>query len=457
MAKKKAKVKAKKITKTKSIKKLVKKVAKPARSGKAVKKAVKKAPKKAAPSSKGTVLIIGAGGVGSVTAHKCAMNSEVFKKIHLASRSIGKPNAIKKSVKERTGVNIQTHVVDADLAKNVVALIKQVRPEVVINVALPYQDLAIMDACLITKVHYIDTANYEPIDEAHFEYSWQWAYQKKYEQAGIMAVLGAGFDPGVSNAYCAYLLKKYFDTVRFVDIVDANAGSHDKGFATNFNPEINLREVTQVVRHFVNGQWVETPPVMNQGSVHFAFDYPVAGPKESYLLFHEEMESLAKNLPGLERMRFWMTFGENYLNHLRVMRSIGIDSIKPINFKGQKIVPMEFLKALLPDPSSLATNYSGKTVIGCIVTGVKDGVESTKFIYNVCDHAETFKEVGSQAISYTAGVPPMVAAMMIMQGKWQGAGVYNVEQLDPEPFLESVSANGLPYEVVDHEPLPEKI
>lgn len=408
-------------------------------------------------STKGTVLIIGAGGVGSVTAHKCAMNKEVFKKIHLASRSIGKPNAIKKSVKQRTGVTIQTHVVDADKVKQVIALIKKVKPEVVINVALPYQDLVIMDACLQTGVHYIDTANYEPKDKAHFEYKQQWAFQSKYKKAGIMAVLGAGFDPGVTNAYCAYLLKKNFDTIRFVDIVDANAGSHDKAFATNFNPEINIREVTQVVRHFENGEWVETPAILDTKSTHFTFDYPVAGPKESYLLYHEEMESLAKNLPGLERMRFWMTFSENYLNHLRVMRNIGIDSIKPIDFQGKKVVPMEFLKALLPDPASLATNYGGKTVIGCIVTGVKDGVESTKFIYNVSDHAETFKEVGSQAISYTAGVPPMVAAMMVMQGKWTGAGVYNVEQLDPEPFLDEVSKNGLPFKVVDHEPLPEKI
>lgn len=407
--------------------------------------------------TKGTVLIIGAGGVGAVTAHKCAMNKEVFKKIHLASRTIGKPNAIKKDIKKRWGVNIETHTVDADFAKKVAALIKKVKPEVVINVALPYQDLAIMDACLETRVHYIDTANYEPKDEAHFEYSWQWAYKKQYEKAGIMAVLGAGFDPGVTNAYCALILKKYFDKIRFVDILDANAGSHDKGFATNFNPEINLREVTQEVKHFENGEWVKTPPVMNEGSVHFSFDYPVAGPRESYLLFHEEMESLAKNLPGLERMRFWMTFGQNYLTHLRVMESIGISRIDPIDFQGKKVVPMEFLKALLPDPASLATNYSGKTVIGCIITGVKDGVESTKYIYNVCDHAETFKEVGSQAISYTAGVPPVIAAMMVMTGKWQGQGVFNVEELDPEPFLDTLAKNGLPYEIVDHEPLPEKI
>ncbi len=404
-----------------------------------------------------TVLIIGAGGVGSVTAHKCAMNADVFTKIHLASRTIGKPNTIKADIKRRWGVDITTHAVDADKAKEVAALIRKTKPAVVINVALPYQDLAIMDACLETGVHYIDTANYEPKDEAHFEYSWQWAYQSRFKKRGIMAVLGAGFDPGVTNAYCAYILKKYFDKVRFVDILDANAGSHDKGFATNFNPEINIREVTQEVKHFNKGKWVKTPAVMNEGSVHFSFNYPVAGPRESYLLFHEEMESLAKNLPGLERLRFWMTFGQNYLTHLRVMESIGISRIDPIDFKGQKIIPMEFLKALLPDPASLATKYTGKTVIGCIVTGVKDGKESTKYIYNVCDHAKCFKEVGSQAISYTAGVPPVIAAMMVLKGIWKGAGVFNVEQLDPEPFLNTLAKNGLPFKVVNYKPLPAKI
>ena len=408
-------------------------------------------------SSKGTVLIIGAGGVGHVTAHKCAMNTQVFKKIHIASRSIAKPDAIKADVKKRWGVDIETHVVDADKASEVADLIRKTDPEVVINVALPYQDLAIMDACLETKVHYIDTANYEPKDEAHFEYSWQWAYQERYKKAGIMAVLGAGFDPGVTNAFCAYILKKYFDKVKYVDILDANAGSHGKSFATNFNPEINIREVTQEVKHFNKGKWVKTPPIMDPKSVHFAFNYPVAGKRESYMLYHEEMESLAKNLPGLERMRFWMTFGENYLTHLRVMQSIGISRIDPVMFEGRPIIPIQFLKALLPDPASLATGYSGKAVIGCIVTGVKGKKEFTKYIYNVCDHAKCFKEVGSQAVSYTAGVPPVIAAMMIMTGTWKGAGVWNVEQLDPEPFLKTLAKNGLPFKIVDRKPLPAKI
>ena len=408
-------------------------------------------------STKGTVLIIGAGGVGHVTAHKCAMNPQVFKKIHLASRTITKPDAIKADVKKRWGVDIETHVVDADKASEVADLIRKTDPEVVINVALPYQDLAIMDACLETKVHYIDTANYEPKDEAHFEYSWQWKYQERYKKAGIMAVLGAGFDPGVTNAFCAYILKKYFDKVKYVDILDANAGSHGKSFATNFNPEINIREVTQEVKYFNKGKWVKSPPIMDPKSVHFTFNYPVAGKRESYLLYHEEMESLAKNLPGLERMRFWMTFGENYLTHLRVMESIGISRIDPVMFEGRPIIPIQFLKALLPDPASLATGYSGKAVIGCIVTGVKGKKESTKYIYNVCDHAKCFKEVGSQAVSYTAGVPPVIAAMMVMQGIWKGAGVWNVEQLDPEPFLKTLAKNGLPFKVIPYKPLPAKI
>ncbi len=411
------------------------------------------------------VLIIGAGGVGSVAAHKCAINKDVFSEIHLASRSIAKPNAIKADVKKRWGVDIHTHVVDADNVPETVALIKKTDAEIVINLALPYQDLTIMDACLETGVHYIDTANYEPKDEAHFEYSWQWAYQDRFKKRGIMAVLGAGFDPGVTNAYCAYILKKYFDKVRFVDILDANAGSHGKSFATNFNPEINIREVTQVVKHFNKGKWVKTPPIMDPKSVHFTFNYPVAGKRESYLLYHEEMESLAKHLPGLERMRFWMTFGENYLTHLRVMESIGISRIDPVMYEGREIIPIQFLKALLPDPSSLGTGYKGKAVIGCIITGVKyknpskklGARESTKYIYNVCDHAKCFKEVGSQAVSYTAGVPPVIAAIMVAKGIWKGAGVWNVEQLDPEPFLNLLAKNGLPFKVINYKPLPAKI
>ncbi|MSR67928.1 saccharopine dehydrogenase family protein [Candidatus Peribacteria bacterium] len=407
--------------------------------------------------TKGTILIIGAGGVGAVVVHKCAQNADVFTDIHLASRSIEKPNAIKKDVQKRSGVTITTHAVDADKPKEVAALIRKVKPVLVLNVALPYQDLSIMDACLMTGVHYIDTANYEPIDKAEFEYSWQWAYRKKFKDKGIMAVLGAGFDPGVSNMYCAYILKKHFDTIRFVDICDANAGNHGKSFATNFNPEINIREVTQGVKHWNKGKWVKTPPIMDEKSIHFTFKYPVVGDQENYLLYHEELESLVKNLPGLERIRFWMTFSQNYLTHLRVMQSIGITRIDAIDYEGKKIVPIKFLKALLPNPASLATKYTGKTVIGCIITGVKKGKESTKYIYNVCDHAECFAEIGSQAISYTTGVPAMSAAMMLMKGIWKGKGVFNMEELDPEPFLNVVSKNGLPFKVIDFERLPDTL
>lgn len=413
--------------------------------------------------TKGTVLIIGAGGVGHVVAHKCATNKGVFRKIHLASRSIAKPNTIAADVKKRWGVNIETHVVDADKTENVVVLIRKTDPEVVINVALPYQDLAIMDACVEMKTHYIDTANYEHPDKAHFEYKEQWARDGDFKKAGFVGVLGAGFDPGVTNAYIAYLAKKYFDTIKYVDILDANAGSHGKSFATNFNPEINIREVTQVVKHWNKGKWVKTPAIMDSKSVHFTFNYPVAGPRESYLLFHEEMESLVKHFPSVERMRFWMTFGENYLTHLRVMESIGISRIDPVMYEGRPIIPIQFLKALLPDPGSLGKGYSGKAVIGCIVTGTPKGARKgskkmlTKYIYNVCDHAKCFREVGSQAVSYTAGVPPVIAAMMVMQGIWKGEGVFNVEQLDPEPFLKTLAKNGLPYKVVNYKPLPEKI
>lgn len=409
--------------------------------------------------TKGTVLIIGAGGVGHVTAHKCAMNKDVFKKIHLASRSLKKPNAIKEDIKKRWGVDIETHTVDADKTEEVIALIEKTNPEVVINVALPYQDLAIMDACVATKTHYIDTANYEHPDKAHFEYKEQWARNDAFKNAGIIGVLGAGFDPGVTNAYIAYIAKKYLDEIKYVDILDANAGSHGKSFATNFNPEINLREVTQVVKHWNKKKWVKTPPIMDPKSVHFTFNYPVAGKRESYLLFHEEMESLVKNFPSVERMRFWMTFGENYLTHLRVMESIGISRIDPVMFEGKPIIPIQFLKALLPDPSDLGKGYKGKAVIGCIVTGTVKGKKKagTKYIYNVCDHAKCFKEVGSQAVSYTAGVPPVIAAMMVMNGTWKGEGVFNVEQLDPEPFLKTLAKNGLPFKVVDYKPLPAKI
>ena len=401
----------------------------------------------------GSVLIIGAGGVGNVVAHKCAQISDVFSRITLASRTLEKCRKIQQSVKQKTGRLIEISQVDADNVSETAALIRKANPDVVINVALPYQDLTIMDACLETGVHYIDTANYEPPDVPHFEYSWQWAYHNRFREKGIMAVLGCGFDPGVSNAYCAYAQKKLYDAIDTVDIVDCNAGSHGHPFATNFNPEINIREITQNGKYWENGKWIETKPM----EISLDFDYPEVGPKKSYLLYHEELESLVKHIRGLKRIRFWMTFSENYLTHLRVLQNVGMTRVDEVEFEGKKIIPIKFLKALLPDPASLAPKYTGKTVIGCVFDGVKNGKRKKTFIYNICDHAETYKEVKSQAISYTAGVPPVIGAMMVIQGIWEGNGVFNVEELDPEPFMEMLNKHGLPWQQVDfHSSILEK-
>jgi len=406
---------------------------------------------------RGRIMIIGAGGVATVAAHKCAQVPEVFKKIMVASRTVSKCEAIREDIKQRYGREIKTARVDADNVPELAGLIKQFQPDLVLNLALPYQDLHIMDACLETGVHYIDTANYEPQDEAHFEYSWQWAYQEKFKDRGLMAVLGSGFDPGVTNIFAAYAQKHLFDEINYLDILDCNAGKHGHPFATNFNPEINIREVTQAVRHWENGKWIETPAIIEEGSKHFTFDYPVAGAQESYLLYHEELESLVKNINGLKRARFWMTFSDNYLNHLRVLRNVGMTRIDGVEYEGQKIVPVKFLKALLPEPASLGTKYTGKTVIGNIMTGMKDGKIITRYIYNVCDHEEAFKETGTQAIAYTTGVPAMIGAMMLLTGVWRGTGVFNMEQLDPDRFMESLNKYGLPWQVVEHTGLPDRI
>jgi saccharopine dehydrogenase (NAD+, L-lysine-forming) len=387
------------------------------------------------------VLIIGAGGVGSVVAQKCGQVPEVFGEICLASRTKSKCDAIAALIPRP----IQTARVDADRVPEMVALIKDFQPDLVLNVALPYQDLTIMDACLETGVNYLDTANYEPLDEAKFEYKWQWAYQERFKAAGLMALLGSGFDPGVTNVFCAYAQKHLFDTIKTIDILDCNAGSHGHAFATNFNPEINIREITQRGRYWEKGQWLETDPL----SKRIDFDYPIAGVKPSYLLYHEELESLVLNIKGLERIRFWMTFSENYLKHLEVLQNIGMTRIDPVEFEGHQIVPIQFLKALLPDPASLAANYTGKTVIGCIFGGVKDGKTAQKYIYNVCDHAECYQEVSSQAISYTTGVPAMIGAKLMLTGAWQGAGVFNMEQLDPDPFMAALNIHGLPWQITD--------
>ncbi|MFZ5775338.1 MAG: saccharopine dehydrogenase family protein [Thermodesulfobacteriota bacterium] len=389
------------------------------------------------------VLIIGAGGVGSVVVHKCAQVPEVFSEIVLASRTISRCEGIRDSVKQRTGRDIEIYALDADRVADTVALINKVKPRLVVNVALPYQDLAIMDACLATGVDYLDTANYEPPDEAKFCYKWQWEYQDRFKEKGLMALLGSGFDPGVTNVYAAYAAKHYFDEIHYIDILDANAGDHGHPFATNFNPEINIREVTARGKYWENGQWIETDPL----SVKQSFDFPKIGPKNAYLMYHEELESLAMNIKGLKRIRFWMTFSDNYLKHLEVLQNVGMTGIEPVEFEGHKIIPLQFLKALLPDPASLGPRTKGKTCIGNVMEGLKDGKPRKVYIYNVCDHEECYAEVGSQAISYTTGVPAMIGAMMMLAGKWKGDGVFNMEELDPDPFMEALNRHGLPWEV----------
>jgi saccharopine dehydrogenase (NAD+, L-lysine-forming) len=386
----------------------------------------------------GKVLIIGAGGVGTVVAHKVAQLPHVFNEVVLASRTKSKCDAIVKAIGRS---DIQTAQVDADNVPELVALFNRFKPDLVINVALPYQDLTIMDACLETGVHYLDTANYEPKEEAKFEYSWQWAYQDRFEKAGLTAILGCGFDPGVTNVYTAYAAKHHFDEIHELDIVDANAGSHGHAFATNFNPEINIREVTQKGKYWENGKWVITEP----HEIHKPLTYPEIGPKESYVIYHEELESLVKNFPTLKRARFWMTFGQEYLTHLRVIQNIGMARIDPIVYKGVEIVPIQFLKEVLPNPGDLGENYTGWTSIGCRIKGIKDGKEKTYYVYNNCSHEAAYKETGTQGISYTTGVPAMIGAKMFLEGKWKKPGVWNVEQFNPDPFMADLNTYGLPW------------
>ena len=390
----------------------------------------------------GKVLIIGAGGVGTVVAHKIAQNPDVFTEIVLASRTQSKCDAIADAI---GGNRIVTDRVDADKVEDLVALFKKHNPDIVMNLALPYQDLTIMEACLRTGVNYLDTANYEPKDEAHFEYSWQWAYKDRFEKAGLTAILGCGFDPGVTSVYTAYAAKHYFDEIHYLDIVDCNAGDHHKAFATNFNPEINIREVTQKGKYYENGKWIETEP----HEIHRPLTYPNIGPKESYLIYHEELESLVKNYPTIKRARFWMTFGQEYLTHLRVIQNIGMARIDPIMYNGVEIVPIQFLKAVLPNPGDLGKNYTGETSIGCRIRGIgKDGKELTYYVYNNCSHHAAYLETGAQGVSYTTGVPAMIGAMMFLTGKWKKPGVYNVEEFDPDPFMEQLNKQGLPWHEV---------
>jgi saccharopine dehydrogenase (NAD+, L-lysine-forming) len=388
------------------------------------------------------VIIIGAGGVGTVVAHKCAQNHDVFTEIVLASRTKSKCDAIAAQINKPW---VTTDRVDADSVDELVELFNRHRPQLVINVALPYQDLTIMEACLKTGVNYLDTANYEPKDVAHFEYSWQWAYRERFEKAGLTAILGCGFDPGVSGVFTAYAAKHHFSAMEQLDIVDCNAGDHGKAFATNFNPEINIREITQNGRYYENGEWITTKPLEH----HKVLTYPNIGGRDSYLLYHEELESLVINFPTIKRARFWMTFGQEYLTHLRVIQNIGMARIDEVEYNGQKIVPLQFLKAVLPNPQDLGENYHGETSIGCRISGKgKDGKDLTYYVYNNCSHEAAYKETGMQAVSYTTGVPAMIGAMMFLTGKWNKVGVHNVEEFDPDPFMEQLNVQGLPWHEV---------
>jgi saccharopine dehydrogenase (NAD+, L-lysine-forming) len=391
-----------------------------------------------------TTLIIGAGGVGRVVVHKCALNADVFGKIVLASRTLSKCQEIKS---ELPNANIEITTVDADNTDEVAKLIEKVNADIVINVALPYQDLTIMDACIKTKTPYLDTANYEHPDEAKFEYKLQWARDEKFKEAGIMGLLGSGFDPGVTNVFCAYAQKHYFDEIHYIDILDCNAGDHGYPFATNFNPEINLREVSANGRYWENGEWVETKPM----EIKMVWDYPEVGPKDSYLLYHEEMESLVKHIKGLKRIRFFMTFGESYLTHMKCLENVGMLGIESVEHKGCKIIPIEFLKTLLPDPASLGPRTKGKTNIGIVAEGVKDGKKKKIYIYQVSDHEKCYEEVKSQAVSYTTGVPAMIGAKLMLEGKWSGVGVFNMEEFDPDIFMDELNVQGLPWQIKELE------
>lgn len=393
------------------------------------------------------VLVVGAGGVSSVAIHKMAQLIESgagpFTEIFLASRTVAKCEAIAQSVKNRTGVNIETFAIDADDVQAMTALIERERPALVVNLALPYQDLPIMDACLATKTDYLDTANYEPRDEAKFEYKWQWEYHDRFKDAGIMALLGSGFDPGVTSVFTCWLKKHHFDRIDTVDILDCNGGDHGQHFATNFNPEINIREITAAARHWENGDWVETPALSHKQQ----FDFEEVGPKNMYLMYHEEIESLKTHLPEIQRIRFWMTFGEAYLTHLEVLQNVGMTSIEPIEYEGQEIVPLQFLKAVLPEPASLGESTKGKTNIGVIATGQKDGEQKTLYLKNICSHEDAFEETGNQGVSYTTGVPAMIGSALMLQNAWHDTGVFNMEQFDPDPFMAMLNEHGLPWKL----------
>lgn len=391
------------------------------------------------------ILIIGAGGVSRVATVKCAMNIDTFEKITLASRTISKCESIAKDILKNQNVAIDVASVDADNVEELAKLIEEVNPKLVLNVALPYQDLTIMDACTKMGVDYVDTANYEHPDEAKFEYKEQWARDGQFKDAGIMALLGSGFDPGVTGVFCAYAQQNLFDEIHYIDIMDCNAGDHGYPFATNFNPEINLREVSANGRYWEDGKWIETKPL----EIRVDHDYPEVGVKPSYLLYHEELESLSKNIKGLKRIRFFMTFGDSYIQHMNCLQNVGMLGIEPVMHKGVEIIPIEFLTTLLPDPASLGPRTVGMTNIGCIIEGLKDGKKKKVYIYNTCDHQECYKETGAQAVSYTTGVPAMIGSKMLYKGIWKNNGVFNIEEFDAKPFMDELMTQGLPWKIIE--------
>lgn len=396
------------------------------------------------------IVIIGAGGVGSVVAHKCAEQHKTFTDITLASRTESKCKEIAESVKKRYGIEITTAQIDADDIEATTIFLQETQASLLINVALPYQDLSLMEACLNVGVHYLDTANYEPPNEAKFEYHWQWAYEDRFKKAGLKALLGSGFDPGVTNVFTAWALKHHFDEIHYLDIIDVNGGDHGQAFATNFNPEINIREVTAPCRHWEEGRFIESPAMST--SVSFSCPDNI-GTYSIYRMYHEEMESLTKHIPTIKRAQFWMSFSDNYIKHLEVLQNIGMTRIDEVEYNGQKIVPLKFLKAVLPDPGDLGKTTTGKTCIGCIIRGVKNQQKKAIYIYNICDHEKCFQEVGSQGVSYTTGVPAMIGAKLMLEEKWtQAAGVWNMEQNDPDPFMENLNAYGLPWKCIELTP-----
>lgn len=395
------------------------------------------------------ILVIGAGGVGNVVCHILAQHPETFSQIILASRTLQKCQDIAEKIQMKYQMSIVTEQLDADRTKNVISIIEKHNPDVVINVALPYQNIPVMKACIRTGKHYIDTSAYEPKHAKTYEYSWQLQFEPDFREAGITGILSLGFDPGVVNVFTAYARKHYFDEIHYLDIIDCNAGDHGQYFATNFNPEVNIREILLNPRYWHNGRWVEHLPL----EVHKPIEYPDIGERESYLMYHEELESLVRNFPEIKRARFWMTFTPKYIQTLTVLKELGFTSIYPVRYKNIEISPLDFLTLVLPKPDKLGEHYTGQTCIGCQIRGIKNGQERTYFIWNTCFHQDAYRKTGSQAISYTTGVPAVLGAYLLVKGIWKKPGLFYPEQFDPDPFMNLLPSFGLPWHEEINKPL----